>query len=79
MFRTKKVYTFLEFSGIDKNPFWSYHIFIMGKNKVFGLLFFVVAVALIVVGLLLYKEAITWNKIAGIVICLVGLVFINLK
>ncbi|MBQ1367915.1 MAG: EamA family transporter [Bacillota bacterium] len=39
----------------------------------------ILAVALIVVGLLLYKEAITWNKIAGIVICLVGLVFINLK
>ena len=38
----------MEFSGIDKNPFWSYHIFIMGKNKVFGLLFLVVAVALIV-------------------------------
>ncbi len=35
------------------------------------------AVALIVVGALLYHEAITWNKIIGIVFCLVGLVFIN--
>lgn len=35
------------------------------------------AVALIVVGFLLYREAITWNKVVGIVICLIGLVFIN--
>ncbi|MDO5444977.1 MAG: EamA family transporter [Eubacteriales bacterium] len=36
------------------------------------------AVALIFVGALLYHEAITWNKILGIVICLIGLVFINM-
>ncbi len=36
------------------------------------------AAALIVVGFLLYHEAVTWNKVAGVVICLVGLVFINL-
>lgn len=35
------------------------------------------AVALIVVGLLLYHEAITWNKVVGIIICLIGLAFIN--
>ena len=35
------------------------------------------AVALIVVGLLVYHEAITWSKIVGIVIVLIGLVFIN--
>ena len=35
------------------------------------------AVALILVGFLLYREAITWNKVVGILICLVGLVFIN--
>ncbi|BDF71492.1 membrane protein [Oscillospiraceae bacterium] len=35
------------------------------------------AVALIAVGYLLYREAITWNKVVGIVICLIGLVFIN--
>lgn len=35
------------------------------------------AVALIVVGALLYRESITWNKVVGIVICLIGLVFIN--
>ena len=37
------------------------------------------AVILIFVGYFLYRESMTWNKIVGIVICLVGLVFINLK
>ena len=35
------------------------------------------AVALIFVGFFLYREAITWNKVVGILICLVGLGFIN--
>lgn len=37
------------------------------------------AVLLIFVGLLLYGETLTWNKVIGVLICLVGLVFINLK
>lgn len=37
------------------------------------------AVILIFVGLLLYQEELTWNKIVGVLICLVGLVFINIK
>lgn len=37
------------------------------------------AIALIVVGALVYHEALTWNKILGIVICMIGLVFINWK
>ena len=37
------------------------------------------AVALIFVGYLLYHEAMTWNKLVGVGICLVGLIFINLK
>lgn len=37
------------------------------------------AVILIFVGYFMYKEAITWNKVVGIVICLVGLGFINWK
>ena len=37
------------------------------------------SVALIVVGFLLFREAVTWNKLVGAAICLVGLVFINLK
>lgn len=36
-------------------------------------------IALIFVGGLLYHEAMTWNKLLGIGICLVGLTFINLK
>ena len=37
------------------------------------------AIALIFVGYLLYHEALTWNKLLGVGICLAGLVFINLK
>ena len=37
------------------------------------------AVILIVVGRVLYHEAITWNKVAGILICLAGLGLINMK
>jgi len=39
----------------------------------------VVAVILIFVGYLLYKETITWNKVAGIMVCLAGLTLINIK
>lgn len=39
----------------------------------------VLAICLIAVGALLFRETITWNKVLGIAICLVGLVFINLK
>ena len=35
------------------------------------------AVALIIVGAVLYHETITANKVIGIVICLIGLYFIN--
>ena len=37
------------------------------------------AVCLIFVGVLLYNEALTWNKLLGVGICMVGLVFINMK
>lgn len=37
------------------------------------------AIVLLFVGYFLYREALSWNKIAGIVICLIGLVFINLR
>ena len=35
------------------------------------------AAALLMVGYFLYHEALTWNKLAGVLICLVGLGFIN--
>ena len=35
------------------------------------------AVALLLVGYFLYRETLTWNKIVGVVICLIGLGFIN--
>ena len=34
---------------------------------------------LLFVGYLLYHEALTWNKIVGVVICMIGLIFINYK
>lgn len=37
------------------------------------------AVVLIFVGYLLYHEALTWNKLLGVGICLVGLFVINLR
>lgn len=39
----------------------------------------VLAVILIFVGHMIYKETITWNKIVGVVVCLVGLGLINMK
>ena len=35
------------------------------------------AILLLVVGLVLYREAITWNKIVGVVVCLIGLAILN--
>jgi drug/metabolite transporter (DMT)-like permease len=37
------------------------------------------ASALLLVGFFIYHESLTWNKLVGVVICLVGLIFINLK
>ncbi len=37
------------------------------------------AIALVFVGALLFHESMTWNKPVGIGICMVGLIFINMK
>lgn len=37
------------------------------------------AVALLFVGFLLYQEALTWNKLVGVAVCLAGLYLINMK
>ena len=37
------------------------------------------AVALVFVGFALYNEGLTWNKLVGVAICLVGLAVINMK
>ena len=34
---------------------------------------------LLFVGYFLYHEALTWNKIVGVVICMIGLIFINYR
>ena len=39
----------------------------------------VLAVILLAVGYFAYHEALTWNKIVGVVVCLIGLVFLNIK
>jgi drug/metabolite transporter (DMT)-like permease len=39
----------------------------------------VLAVILIFVGYTLYHEALTWNKVVGIIVCLSGLTLINIK
>ena len=39
----------------------------------------ILAVILIFVGYMLYKETITWNKVVGIIVCLAGLGIINMK
>lgn len=37
------------------------------------------AVALLFVGYFFFHESLSWNKVVGMVVCLVGLVLINLK
>ena len=37
------------------------------------------ASALLFIGFFLYNEALTWNKVLGVAVCLVGLVLINLN
>ena len=37
------------------------------------------AVCLLAVGYMLYCVAVTWNKVAGIAVCVAGLVLINIK
>jgi drug/metabolite transporter (DMT)-like permease len=39
----------------------------------------VLAVALIFLGFLVYHEDLTWNKLVGVGVCLVGLIIINLS
>lgn len=39
----------------------------------------VLAVILLAVGYFAYNEALTWNKIVGVIVCLIGLVFLNIK
>ncbi|MBQ6428019.1 MAG: hypothetical protein IJK03_04515, partial [Oscillospiraceae bacterium] len=38
-----------------------------------------VSVLLLFVGYFLYHEALSWNKLVGVFICLLGLFFINLR
>ena len=37
------------------------------------------AMVLLLVGYFLYHEALTWNKLVGVALCMIGLVFINYR
>lgn len=37
------------------------------------------AIALLLVGFIGFHESLTWKKVVGVLICMVGLVFINMK
>lgn len=37
------------------------------------------AIVLLFVGRLFYREAITWNKLVGVLVCMAGLALINMK
>lgn len=39
----------------------------------------ILTVILLFVGVFVYKEVLTWNKIVGIIICVIGLAVINIK
>lgn len=39
----------------------------------------VLAILLLLLGFFMYHEALTWNKLVGVVICLIGLIFLNLN
>ena len=39
----------------------------------------VLAIFLLILGYYMYHEALTWNKLVGVAVCLIGLVIINLK
>ena len=39
----------------------------------------ILTIALVFVGYFLYQEGLSWNKLLGIAICMVGLFFLNLK
>ena len=53
--------------------------FVLGKGTASLVASSALAIILLFVGFLAYKEALTWNKLVGAAICLVGLFFINYK
>ena len=62
--------------GLEFGSIWMYKV---GWNMNTGVLVqsSLLAVALLAVGFLLYHEAITWTKLVGLIICMVGIWFLN--
>lgn len=62
--------------GLEAGAIWMYRV---GWNISTGQLFHSVllAICLVIIGIVFYKEQLTASKISGIIICLIGLFFIN--
>lgn len=62
--------------GLEAGAIWMYRV---GWNISVGQLVHSVllAICLIIIGIVFYKEQLTVSKIAGIIICILGLFFIN--
>lgn len=62
--------------GLEAGAIWMYRV---GWNISVGQLVHSVllAICLIIIGIVFYKEQLTASKIAGIIICILGLFFIN--
>lgn len=39
----------------------------------------VLAIFLLALGYFMYHEVLTWNKLVGVAVCLIGLIIINMK
>lgn len=62
--------------GLEAGAIWMYRA---GWNISAGQLVHsvILAICLVIIGIIFYKEQLTASKIAGIIICMVGLFFIN--
>lgn len=62
--------------GLEAGTIWMYRV---GWNISIGQLVHsaILAICLVIIGIIFYKEQLTASKIAGILICMVGLFFIN--
>ena len=68
---------FQSLSLCHQSVLWVHHYFPHPIDN--GLDYVIVLVILIFVGRLFFKEALTWKKLAGAAICLVGIALINSK
>ena len=62
--------------GLETGAIWMYRVGwdISAGHLVHGV---ILAICLVIIGVVFYKEQLTASRIAGIIICIVGLFFIN--